>query len=210
MGGAADHNLPALHQIDARLPGFYVNIAAAAQKRLHLAPHHFHGHRPIDRDGFAFDHPDRICGRIVGAHRGSRKGSGEHGGANQKAGDAAQCSVIGRAGQLIRSPSGRGNGGHSIYYRKMENRDIQGQESEAAVGAHYDTRLPKLPWSRRIQIPIIAALVYSVIRVLGPTLRFEKDGRGIVDEFLAKKEPCIWAFWHRVIVPISWYARDRE
>jgi len=92
----------------------------------------------------------------------------------------------------------------------MENREIRGQESEAAVSAHYDTRLPKLPWSRRIQIPIIAALVYSVIRVLGPTLRFEAAGRAPVDKFLAKEEPCIWAFWHRVIVPISWYARNRE
>src|ERR1700730_520113 len=96
---------------------------------------------------------------------------------------------------------GRGKGRHSIYYRKMENRDIQGQESEAAVSAHYDTRLPQLPWSRRIQIPIIAALVYGVIRVLGPTLRFETAGRARVDEFLAKDEPCIWAFWHRVILP---------
>jgi lysophospholipid acyltransferase (LPLAT)-like uncharacterized protein len=92
----------------------------------------------------------------------------------------------------------------------MENRDIQEQEREAAVSAHYDTRLPDLPWSRRIQIPLIAGLVYSVVRLLGPTLRFEKEGRAIVDEFLAKKEPCIWAFWHRVIVPIVWYARDRE
>jgi hypothetical protein len=92
----------------------------------------------------------------------------------------------------------------------MENRDIRGQESEAAVSAHYDTRLPNLPWSRRIQIPFIAALVYSVIRVLGPTLRFETAGRARVDEFLAKEEACIWAFWHRVIVPISWYARNRE
>jgi lysophospholipid acyltransferase (LPLAT)-like uncharacterized protein len=92
----------------------------------------------------------------------------------------------------------------------MENRDIQGQESEATVSAHYDTRLPNLPWSRRIQIPIIAALVYGVIRVLGPTLRFETAGRARVDEFLAKQKPCIWAFWHRVILPISWYARNRE
>ena len=103
-----------------------------------------------------------------------------------------------------------GERGHSIYYRKMEQGDIRGQESEAAVSAHYDTRLPNLPWSRRIQIPIIAALVYSVIRVLGPTLRFETAGRARVDEFLAKDEPCIWAFWHRVILPISWYARNRE
>jgi lysophospholipid acyltransferase (LPLAT)-like uncharacterized protein len=92
----------------------------------------------------------------------------------------------------------------------MENRDIQDHELESAVIAYYDIRLPDLPWTRRIQIPLIAGLVYSVIRLLGPTLRFEKDGRAIVDEFLAKKEPCIWAFWHRVIVPIVWYARDRE
>jgi len=90
----------------------------------------------------------------------------------------------------------------------MENREIRSQESEATVSAHYDTRLPKLPWSRRIQIPIIAALVYSVIRVLGPTLRFEAAGRAPVDKFLAKEEPCIWAFWHRVIIPIVWWHRN--
>src|SRR5271168_3822096 len=44
------------------------------------------------------------------------------------------------------------------------------------VSPHYDTRLPDLPWSRRIQIPIIAAAVYSVIRLLGPTLRYEVLG----------------------------------
>src|SRR5438105_5286817 len=51
------------------------------------------------------------------------------------------------------------------------------RESESPkVGVHFDTRLPQLPWSRRIQIPLIAALVYSVIRILGPTLRFEVLG----------------------------------
>ena len=48
--------------------------------------------------------------------------------------------------------------------------------AQAAVNAHYDTRLPELPWSRRAQIPIIAAAVYSVIRTLGPTLRYEVLG----------------------------------
>src|SRR6202049_3611133 len=92
----------------------------------------------------------------------------------------------------------------------MENRDIREPESARAVSPDYDTRLPELPWSRRIQIPIIAAVVYSVIRVLGPTLRFDTAGRAKVDEFLATEQPCIWAFWHRVILPISWYARNRE
>ncbi len=91
----------------------------------------------------------------------------------------------------------------------METPDTQGRGTEPPISAHYDTRLPKLPWSRRIQIPIIAGAVYSVIRVLGPTLRFETLGRAPIDAFWARKQPCIWAFWHRVILPISWYGRNR-
>jgi len=37
------------------------------------------------------------------------------------------------------------------------------KSGEEPVNVHYDIRLPDLPWSRRIQIPIIAAAVYSVI-----------------------------------------------
>src|SRR5258708_13753213 len=51
-----------------------------------------------------------------------------------------------------------------------------GENGADAVNVHYDTRLPELPWSRRIQIPFIAAAVYSVIRALGPPLRYEVLG----------------------------------
>jgi len=40
----------------------------------------------------------------------------------------------------------------------------------------YDTRLPQLSRWRRMQIPVIAAAVIAVIRVLCPTLRFEELG----------------------------------
>ena len=84
-------------------------------------------------------------------------------------------------------------------------------ESDAseAMNVHYDTRLPPLKWSRRIQIPIIAAAVYSVIRTLGPTLRYEVLGWQNAERTYASKKRCIFAFWHRVILPISWWARDR-
>jgi len=78
-----------------------------------------------------------------------------------------------------------------------------------AVTAHYDTRLPDLPWSRRIQIPIIAAAVYSVIRSLGPTLRYEVLGWHHAENVYAAKKQCIWAFWHRVIIPVAWWGRNR-
>ena len=91
----------------------------------------------------------------------------------------------------------------------METPEIEKPEGQETVSTHYDTRLPKLPWQRRIQIPIIAVAVYSVIRTLGPTLRFEVLGFRYVGERWATKQPCIWAFWHRVIIPITWWARNR-
>jgi hypothetical protein len=96
-----------------------------------------------------------------------------------------------------------------LYYMKMEFPENQSDETQESVSAHYDTRLPKLSWSRRMQIPIIAALVYSVIRTLGPTLRFEVLGQKPIEDLWAAKQPCIWAFWHRVILPIAWYGRNR-
>src|SRR5260370_20687363 len=82
------------------------------------------------------------------------------------------------------------------------------KSEQEAVNAHYDTRLPDLPWSRRIQIPFIAAAVYGVIRTLGPTLRYEVLGWQHAERVYAAKKQCIWAFWHRIIIPIVWWYRD--
>src|SRR5713101_6443782 len=114
-------------------------------------------------------------------------------------------------------PSGdRGN----LYYTPMPLHDAAARSSQeivedagqgsaqAAVNAHYDTRLPELPWSRRAQIPIIAAAVYSVIRTLGPTLRYEVLGWQHAERVYASRKQCIWAFWHRIIIPIVWWRRD--
>lgn len=77
------------------------------------------------------------------------------------------------------------------------------------VSAHYDVRLPKLPWHRRVQIPIIAAVVYGIIRILGPTFRYETLGEVPINNLTAQKQPLIWTFWHRCIIPIAWYGRNR-
>ncbi len=87
--------------------------------------------------------------------------------------------------------------------------DTSKKSEHEPANVHYDTRLPDLPWSRRIQIPIIAAAVYSVIRMLGPTLRYEVLGWQHAEQVYAAKKQCIWAFWHRVIIPVAWWARNR-
>jgi len=55
-------------------------------------------------------------------------------------------------------------GGCSAAAHRNEDdnrRNRRGHEEirRGPVNTHYDTRLPDLPWSRRIQIPIIAAAV---------------------------------------------------
>ena len=87
--------------------------------------------------------------------------------------------------------------------------DAAGGAPQEPVSVHYDTRLPELPWSRRIQIPFIAAAVYSVIRMLGPTLRYEVLGWQHAERVYAAKKQCIFAFWHRVIIPIVWWRRNQ-
>ena len=85
-----------------------------------------------------------------------------------------------------------------------------GQEEERVV-VHYDTRLPRLTLLQRALIPIIGWLVWAVIRLLGPTIRFEvlggqKGGR----EYRPDLPPYIYAFWHRCIIPATWYFRNRN
>ena len=96
-----------------------------------------------------------------------------------------------------------------LYYRKMATPENHQEEVPEAISPHYDIRLPKLPWHRRIQIPFIAALVFSVIRTIGPTLRFEIVGGAQFQAWWAERKPSIWAFWHRVILPITWWTRNR-
>jgi lysophospholipid acyltransferase (LPLAT)-like uncharacterized protein len=82
-------------------------------------------------------------------------------------------------------------------------------ETDGGVSVHYDTTLPPLsPW-RRAQIPFIAAAAYSVIRTLGPTLRYEVLGWHRVERIHAAGSRCIWAFWHRIIIPTAWWFRHR-
>ena len=97
----------------------------------------------------------------------------------------------------------------SVNTRVSETHFDATQDGAAQVNAHYDTRLPPLRWSRRMQIPLIAGAVFSVIRTLGPTLRYEVLGWQHAERVYAQKKRCIFAFWHRVIIPIVWWARNR-
>jgi lysophospholipid acyltransferase (LPLAT)-like uncharacterized protein len=69
--------------------------------------------------------------------------------------------------------------------------------------------VPHLSLWRRMQIPVIAAVVYSFIRLLGPTLRVEVIGIHNAIQIRSGGEPGIGAFWHRCILSAAWIWRNR-
>jgi lysophospholipid acyltransferase (LPLAT)-like uncharacterized protein len=84
------------------------------------------------------------------------------------------------------------------------------QEEERLV-VHYDTRLPKLTFLQRALIPIIGGVVWAVIRLLGPTIRFEVvGGQKAGRDYRPDLPPNIFAFWHCCIIPAAWYFRNRN
>ncbi len=44
---------------------------------------------------------------------------------------------------------------------------------------------------------------------LGPTLRYEVLGWQHAERVHASGKRCIWAFWHRIIIPIVWWHRNQ-
>lgn len=78
-----------------------------------------------------------------------------------------------------------------------------------SVNVHYDTRLPRLSRWRRMQIPVIAWAVYSVIRAIGPTMRFEVLGWQHAQRAYDRGERLIGTFWHRSIFSAAWWWRNR-
>src|SRR5579864_1225646 len=85
-----------------------------------------------------------------------------------------------------------------------------GQEEERVV-VHYDTRLPRLTLLQRALIPMIGWAVWAVIRLLGPTIRFEiLGGQNAGRDYRPDLPPYIYAFWHRCIIAATWYFRNRN
>lgn len=82
---------------------------------------------------------------------------------------------------------------------------------EQQIQSLYDTRLPKLSFKQRLMVPILGWVVWAVIRVLGPTLRYEVlGGRQIGRDYRPDLPSNVYAFWHRCIIPAAWYFRNRN
>ena len=79
---------------------------------------------------------------------------------------------------------------------------------EENIHVHFDTRPPELSRGRRMQIPIIAWMVYWAIRAIGPTLRFEVLGWRNAQRVYDGGKRVIAIFWHRSIFSATWWWRN--
>ncbi len=59
-------------------------------------------------------------------------------------------------------------------------------------------------------MPILGNAAYTFVRLAGPTLRFHICGLQHIDRVHASGRQCIFAFWHRGLIPLSWWARGRK
>jgi hypothetical protein len=60
-----------------------------------------------------------------------------------------------------------------------------------------------------MQVPIIGWGVYGLLRILGPTLRFETIGLHNLENLPKRGQRAIGAFWHRCIFSAVWRWRGR-
>jgi lysophospholipid acyltransferase (LPLAT)-like uncharacterized protein len=82
-------------------------------------------------------------------------------------------------------------------------------QSGAAPSSPFEARMPQLSRWRRMQIPVIAAAAYGLVRMIGPTLRMEVIGVHHAVQMRNAGEPTIGAFWHRCIFSSIWVWRNR-
>ncbi|HWG59056.1 MAG TPA: lysophospholipid acyltransferase family protein [Candidatus Acidoferrales bacterium] len=74
----------------------------------------------------------------------------------------------------------------------------------------FQAEMPRLSRWRRMQIPVIAAVAYWLVRLIGPTLRVEFVGVHNAVQIRRHGEQAIGAFWHRCIFPAIWIWRGRD
>ncbi len=89
-------------------------------------------------------------------------------------------------------------------------RPVAAGREEPGVSQHYDLSYPELSRWRRAQIPVIAAAVYTVARLIGPTLRYEVLGWRHPQSAYDAGRRIIYAFWHRCIFATMWWWRFRN
>jgi hypothetical protein len=98
-----------------------------------------------------------------------------------------------------------------LYYTAVDNvATSAGSKRAAKTAAPAGVQPPQLSRWRRMQIPVFAWAAYWMMRLIGPTLRFEVVGVQNASRIRDRGERAIGAFWHQCIIPAIWIWRNRN
>jgi lysophospholipid acyltransferase (LPLAT)-like uncharacterized protein len=98
-----------------------------------------------------------------------------------------------------------------LYYTPMATAAKTGTEPGEEVSlSDSGTQLQPLPFSRRLQVPILGGAAISLVRLVCPTLRYDICGLQQIERTHAGGRRCIFAFWHRGLIPLAWWARRQK
>jgi lysophospholipid acyltransferase (LPLAT)-like uncharacterized protein len=86
-------------------------------------------------------------------------------------------------------------------------RQARHQPGNQPVASAYDA-VPRLSFSKRMQIALISTVAAAVVRVIGVTLRPDVLGWQHIDAVHAAGRRCIYSFWHRSIFLCMWRSMD--
>jgi lysophospholipid acyltransferase (LPLAT)-like uncharacterized protein len=98
-----------------------------------------------------------------------------------------------------------------LYYTPMPETEKPASSvpPDTKPNVHFDARLPNYSLWRRMQIPIIAAVVSAGVRLIGCTLRYEILGWQHAEKIYAQRRQIIWTFWHCGILGVLYWGRNR-
>ncbi len=96
-----------------------------------------------------------------------------------------------------------------LYYTAVDKDTSSAPRGEGKGSGLGELRTPQLSRWRRMQIPVIAAIAYAAVRLIGPTMRLEIVGVHNAVQIRDQDEAAIGAFWHRCIFPAVWIWRKR-
>ena len=59
-------------------------------------------------------------------------------------------------------------------------------------------------------MPVLGSAAITLVRLTGPTLRYDISGMQHIERTHAGGRRCIFAFWHRGLIPLAWWARRQK
>jgi lysophospholipid acyltransferase (LPLAT)-like uncharacterized protein len=97
-----------------------------------------------------------------------------------------------------------------ILYAVTDAAKTGAEPEEQQSSAVSEVQLQPLPFSRRLQVPILGNAALALVRLTGPTLRYDISGLQNIERAHAGGRSCVFAFWHRGLIPLSYWARGRK